>query len=47
MKIHSIDLMNKTQGRFTPGVDGQRFAKRIKIPSLNKRTNVEILDVLR
>ena len=47
MKIHSIDLIDKTHGRFTPGVDGLRFAKYIKIPSLNKLTNIETLDVLK
>jgi hypothetical protein len=47
MKIHSIDLINKTHGRFAPGVDGQRFAKHIEISSLNKWTDIEILNVLK
>jgi len=47
IKIHSIDLIDKTHGRSTPGVDGQRFKKHIKIPLLKKRTYREILDALK
>jgi retron-type reverse transcriptase len=47
IKIHAIDLMAKTQGCWTPGVDRQHFKKHIKIPSLNLLPNEEILNILK
>ena len=47
IKIHSIDQTESTHGRTTPGVDGQRFKKHIKIPSLKKLADREILDNLK
>jgi hypothetical protein len=47
IKIHAIDLMAKTQGCWTPGVDRQHFKKHIKVSSWDLRSNEEILNILK
>jgi retron-type reverse transcriptase len=47
IKIHAVELMEKTQGRGTPGVDGQHFKKTIKIASLKKLSDEKVLDTLK
>ena len=43
-KIRAIDLLDKTYGKRTPGIDGKFYRKPIKIPGLNKKEDREIVE---
>lgn len=47
LKIYAVDQMEKTQGRWTPGIDGQHFKKIIKTSLLKELPDEEILDTLK
>ena len=46
LKIFAVDLLEKTEGKYTPGVDGKAFRKTIKLVT-NKKENKELIEDLK
>lgn len=47
LKIYAVDLLEKTHGSQTPGVDGVSFRKNLRITSMGKKSGKEILEELK
>lgn len=47
LKIHAVNLIEKTNGCYTPGVDRVGFRKKIKIIAQNRKQNIDILEALK
>ena len=47
LKIHAVNLIEKTNGCYTPGVDRVAFRKKIKITSQTSKQDIDILEALK